>query len=92
MAERTYSELEKRLLAFLQERFDGVVAVELQEDGTLYAELSGDCASCPVREISCNEEMNEAVLEGFPQVTRVSARPYVSEETLDFAKKLLGLK
>jgi len=89
---KEYSELEKQLLAFLQEKFDGVVAVDLQEDGTLYAELRGDCASCPVREISCNEEMNAAVLEQFPQITRVSARPYVNEETLDFARKLLGLK
>ena len=89
---KEYSELEQQVLAFLQERFDGVVAVDLQEDGTLYAELSGDCATCPVRELSCNEEMNAAVLEEFPQIERVSARPYVNEETLDFAKKLLGLK
>ena len=89
---KEYSELEQQVLTLLQEQFDGVVAVDLKEDGTLYVELSGDCATCPVREISCNEEMNEAVLEKFPQISRVSARPYVNEASLDFAKKLLGLK
>jgi len=92
MADRKYTELEEQLLAFLQARFDGVVAVELREDGTLYAELSGDCATCPVRELSCGEEMSAVVLSEFPQVTEVVARPYVSEETMDFARKLLGLK
>ena len=92
MAERKYTELEEQLLVFLQERFDGVVAVDLREDGTLYAELSGDCATCPVRELSCGEEMSAAVLGEFPQVTEVVARPYVSEETMNLARKLLGLK
>lgn len=92
MEDRKYTETEQKVLDFLCQRFDGVVAVELGEDGVLCVELSGSCADCPMKELSCDAEMKAAVEDEFPEIVAVSTRPYVSRETLDFARKLLGLK
>lgn len=89
MVRREHTPFEKELLSFLTERFDGVADVEFKEDHTLYVGLSGSCADCPIREISCAEEMTAAIKEVYPQITRVITRAHVSEDVLDFARKIL---
>ena len=89
MAKRDRAPFEAELLSYLMERFDGVADVEFTEDHTLYVGLSGSCADCPMREISCAEDMTSAVKDAFPQVSRVATRAHVSEDLLDFAKRIL---
>ena len=89
MARRTYSSIEQELFDFLAERFEGVADVEVTEEQALYVGLSGSCADCPMREISCNEDMTVAVKEAYPQITKVNTRPHINEDLLDFAKKIL---
>ncbi len=89
MKTREYSSTEKELFSFLTERFNGVADVELTEDYTLYVGLSGSCADCPMRELSCAEEMTSAVKEAFPQIVRVVTRAHVREDLLEFARQIL---
>lgn len=89
MERREHTPFEKELLVFLAERFDGVADVEITDDHTLYVGLSGSCADCPIREISCTEDMTSAIKEAYPQITRVVTRAHVSEDLLDFARKIL---
>ncbi len=92
MARKEYSPLEQELFTFLSKRFDGVADVELTElteENTLYIGLSGSCADCPMRELSCSEDMTSAVREAFPQIDCVSTRPHVNEDLLDFARNIL---
>ena len=89
MTRRTYSAIERGLLDFLTERFDGVADVEVTEEHTLYVGLSGSCADCPMRELSCTEDIAAAVKEAYPQIKSVSVRPHINEDLLDLAKKIL---
>ena len=89
MAGREHTPFEKELLTFLLERFDGVADVEFTKDRTLYIGLSGSCADCPIREISCTEDMTAAIKAVYPQISRVVTRAHVSEDLLDFARKIL---
>ena len=89
MARRLYTPLEQELLNFLTARFDGVADVDIAEEHVLYVDLSGSCADCPMREISCNEDMTSAVREVYPQITKVITRPHINEDLMDLAKKIL---
>lgn len=89
MAKREYSSREQELFQFLSSRFDGVADVELTDDGTLHVGLSGSCADCPMRELSCSEDMTAAVREAFPEINKVSTEPHVNENLLDFARQIL---
>lgn len=84
--------LEKQIFDFLDQRFDGIGSVELTEGNTLIVRLRGECGSCPMRELSCEMDIRDAILDSFPAVQNVSVQNHnISKETLAFARQLLGL-
>ena len=73
----------------LQQRFSGISNVSLFEDGTLQVEVSGQCADCPVRSLTFEQEILEVLGDEFPAVKRVSAGPVVSKEVMDMVHNIL---
>lgn len=77
--------------AFIQKSHHDMIAVGIDEENTLHVDVYGECGSCPYNCLSEEGELAQSIVKEFPEIKRVSLTPAISEETIDFAKKLLGL-
>ena len=75
---------------FIKENYDDL-KVDRISDNCLYLEVHSECMGCPYREFTLENEVKEAISRKFPQIKRISITSAVSDEVLDFAKKILGV-
>lgn len=66
------------------------IFVESFHHGVLSVSLRGACSGCPGMAVTVSDLLEGKMVEAFPQIKAVEAQPYISEETLDFARGLLS--
>lgn len=77
--------------AFIRKSHDDMIAVGIDDECTLHVDVYGECSSCPYNCLSEEGELAQSIIREFPEIKRVSLIPAISDETINFAKKLLGL-
>jgi Fe/S biogenesis protein NfuA len=60
------------------------------EDGTAYVRFTGACATCPSAQYTLEEVVRAEITAALPDVKDVSLDTGVSEDLIDFAKKILN--
>lgn len=85
----------EKIRQFLKDRYPYLLPKRLTEDGTLYLEAyqscSGTCETCPQQCLVDDREIRQTLFEAFPQIRDIHLTQAISDETLDLAKKILGL-
>ena len=76
---------------FIHKSHEDMLATGIDEEGVLHVDVYGECSSCPYNCLSAEGELAQSIIKNFPEIKRVSLTPAISEETLNFAKKLLGI-
>ena len=66
-----------------------VEACGLEGDGVAYVRLTGACAQCPTAQETLESVVKDFVMGGCPEVKDVVLDTSVSEDLLDFARKIL---
>lgn len=79
----------ENIKSFLAEEYRDISFNELDENGKLYLDSHGDCASCPFDCLSKEKGIESSLRESFPEIKSVSVTPTVSEELLDIAREML---
>ena len=74
---------------YLKSHYGDVHIVGL-EDGVLHIKLVGQCTGCPSAQYTVEDVIEKDVCERFPEVKKVELMTEVSQELLDFAKKLMS--
>ncbi len=86
----------EEIRAFLHEHYPYLLPTCLTEDGTLYLEAyqscTGSCDTCPQQCLVDDREIRQSLFEAFPALRDIHLTQAISDETIDFAKKILGLK
>ncbi|EDS73454.1 NifU-like protein [Anaerofustis stercorihominis DSM 17244] len=67
----------------------GDVVIKSYEDNILRIKLIGKCSGCPAARTTNEDLIKISVMEEIPEVKDVILIEEVSEELLDFAKKIL---
>jgi Fe-S cluster biogenesis protein NfuA len=67
----------------------GDIQIISLEDGILKVRFTGSCAGCAAADLTMEEVVKKEVLEAVPEVKDVILDTSVSEELMDFAKKIL---
>lgn len=68
----------------------GDVKIYSFEDDILRVTLTGKCSGCPSAHTTNEEIIAASVQEAFPQIKQVLLVDTVSQELMDFARKLLN--
>ena len=68
----------------------GDVVIKSLEDGVLKVKMIGKCSGCPSAHETNEEIIAAEVKEAFPEIEDVILVEEVSEEMLDFARKILN--
>lgn len=68
----------------------GDVAVLGFQDGVLEINLKGQCSNCPSAKFTVEDLIEKEIKKHVPEVERVELINSVSDELLDFAKKILN--
>lgn len=79
----------EEIKAFLAKEYRDISFEDIDENGKLYLESHGDCASCPFDCLSKEKGIEAALRERFCEISSVTVQPAVSEELLDLARKML---
>ncbi|WP_312831681.1 NifU family protein [Sedimentibacter saalensis] len=91
MTERIENALDQFVRPKLSEHQGNLEVVKF-EDGVLEIKLLGKCSGCPSAKFT-TEDMVEAELKKYiPELEKVILNNSVSEDLLDFAKKILNKK
>ena len=67
----------------------GDISIVSYEDGILRIKLLGQCSGCPAAKATNEDLIKSSVMEEISEVKDVILVEEVSEELLDFAKKIL---
>lgn len=59
-------------------------------DGTLYVALRGACSGCPGASATVQDLLNDTLMAEFDEIKEVVVEQTVSQELIDFAKKILN--
>lgn len=81
--------LKEQVDPVLQEHFGGS-SLSKYEDGVAYVRLTGACAQCPAAQDTLEGIVKDFVMGGCPEVKDVVLDASVSDEILDFARKILN--
>ena len=81
--------LEEEVNPKLAEHFGGAEFVQIKED-TVYIKMLGACGGCPSVQTTIEEVIEEIILKEVPQIKRVCLYQGVSDEMIDFAKRILA--
>lgn len=85
------NDVSEMIKAFLHNQYPEIIVRGISADGTLFLESLGDCAGCPPSCMAAESEMLDGITKMFPEISRLSITPAISEETIAFAKQLLGI-
>ncbi len=61
-----------------------------EEDGILTVRFLGGCSGCPAAKGTLESVVEKAILEKVPEVRKIELDDSVSQDLLDFAKKILN--
>ncbi|MDD6310637.1 MAG: NifU family protein [Firmicutes bacterium] len=89
MEDRIKKVLEEQVDPVLGEHFGGAILSKV-EDGVAYIKMTGACAGCPSAQDTLENVIKDFVLGGVPELKDVVLDQSVSEDLLDFAKKILN--
>ena len=89
MLEKIEALLDEKVRPSLQAH-GGDVVVRSYENNVLKVKLIGKCSGCPSAHDTNEELIAAEVIEAFPEVKDVILVEEVSEELLDFARKILN--
>lgn len=81
--------LEEQVNPKLAEHFGGAEFVRIDED-TVYIKMLGACGGCPSVQTTIEDVVEEIIIGELPQIKRVCLYQGVSDEMIDFAKKILA--
>lgn len=73
----------------LAEHYGDVKIIDF-EDGVLSIEMQGQCSNCPSAKYTVEGIIEKEIKEHVPEVERLELIEGVSDELLDFAKKILN--
>ena len=80
---------------FIKNDYPNIYPAGISADGVLeleaYSSCSGKCDVCPQQCVFDDSALRAAVKARFPRVTDIRLTQAVSEETMDMAKRVLGL-
>ena len=83
--------LDKYVRPYLSEH-GGDISVLSFENGVLTVKLTGECSNCPSARFTMEDIVVKEIKERIPQVEKVELETGVSDDMLDFAKKILNHK
>lgn len=89
MSEKIEHVLDKYVRPTLAEHYGDVKLLSF-EDGIMKIKLQGQCSNCPSARLTVEGIIEKEVKEHIPEVERVELIEGVSDELLDFAKKILN--
>lgn len=81
--------LEEKVNPRLAEHFGGAELVKVEED-TVYIKMLGACGGCPSVQTTIEDVIEEIMKQEIPEINRVCLYQGVSDEMIDFAKKILS--
>lgn len=81
--------LDKYVRPILREHY-GDIDVKSYENGILEIEMLGSCRSCPSAKYTVIDVVEAELKKNIPEVEKVILRESISEDMLNFAKKLLN--
>jgi Fe-S cluster biogenesis protein NfuA len=81
--------LEEKVNPLLASHF-GAAELTAYEDGVAYVKFSGACHGCPSAAYTLEDVVRAEITSALPDVKGVELDNGVSEELLDFAKKILN--
>lgn len=88
MEEKIKKIISEKINPVLAQHFGGAELVEIK-DKTVYIRMNGACGACPSSQITLETVIEAAIKEEMPEIERVSLYQGVSDDMLDFAKKLV---
>ncbi|MDR3225844.1 MAG: NifU family protein [Clostridiales Family XIII bacterium] len=68
----------------------GAAELSGYEDGVVYVKFTGACSTCPSAQYTLEDVVRAEIMGALPDVSDVILDLSVSEELLDFAKKILN--
>lgn len=80
--------LEEKVNPILEEHFGGAEFVKIENE-VVYVKMIGACGGCPSVQTTIEDVIEQAICSEIPSITRVCLYQGVSDEMLDFAKKLM---
>lgn len=81
--------LEEKVNPILEEHFGGAEFVKIEND-TVYVKMIGACGGCPSVQTTIEDVIEQAILTEIPSLTRVCLYQGVSDEMIDFAKRIMN--
>lgn len=88
MEDKIKAVLEEKVDPILASHYGGAILVGF-ENNIAKIRLTGACSSCPSAQQTIEEVVKSALTEDLPEVKDVVLDTSVSEELLDFARKIL---
>ncbi|WMJ78773.1 MULTISPECIES: NifU family protein [unclassified Sedimentibacter] len=83
--------LDKHVRPKLSQHYGDVRVISF-EDGVVVISLMGQCKNCPSAQITVETIIESEIKKHIPEVSRVLLVNNVSDDLLDFAKKVLSKK
>jgi Fe-S cluster biogenesis protein NfuA len=81
--------LEEKVNPILAEHY-GAAELSGYEDGVVYVRLTGACSACPSAQFTIEDVVRAEVKAALPEVDDVALDMGVSDDMIDFAKRILN--
>lgn len=88
MNDRVQKVIEEKIRPYIKEHYGDIEVVSI-EDGIVKVKLLGNCRGCIQAGITVENVVKEELVKEIPEIKDVLLVNDVSEELLDFAKKIL---
>lgn len=89
--EKVKKVLQENVDPILSEHYGGSVLTRIEDD-VAYVRLTGSCATCPAAQDTIKDVVRTAILGNVEGIRDVILDDSVSDELLDFARKILQEK
>lgn len=83
--------IDKNVRPYLKEHYGNVKLISFA-DGVLKVKLLGNCSNCPLSILTLENVIGKELKQNFDCIKNVIVDDSISEETLNFARKLLNQK
>lgn len=81
--------IDKKVRPYLKDHNGDVKLISFQ-DGVLRVKLLGNCGNCPLSRITLEDVISKELKQNFECIKNVVVDDDISEETLNFVRKLLS--
>jgi Fe-S cluster biogenesis protein NfuA len=88
MEEKIRKIISEKINPVLAQHFGGAELVEIIGK-TVYIRMNGACGACPSSQITLKSIIEAAIREEMPEIEEVCLYQGVSDDMIDFAKKLI---